>query len=241
MQLTANTDISSIEYFEQIYGGHERGILYVGIMWSIVGALLLIWAVGRHFWSPHRVSEVLVKKPASAGGLRRLGNAIASTTRHYLLPDSVRLIFGRTSRLQVVVLGILFAYVCIFSFVGIGYKQWTTPASKVYLTDHPGLTQKRSWLGPWSDRIGTFAYALTPFSIMLASRESILSLLTGIPYQSFNFLHRWLGWIILIQAIAHTLGWTIIEGSQIRFAPETAPLANTLFSSYLLSASASGG
>lgn len=185
----------------------------MGAMWAIVGGLLLIYTVGRHCWAPRRAFELPTKKGSSDGGLRRLSNAIASTARHYLLPDSVRMIFGRTSRLQVLVLGILFAYICIFSFVGIGYRQWITPVSKAYLEEHPGLTQKRSWLGPWSDRIGTFAYALTPFSVMLASRESILSLMTGIPYQSFNFLHRWLGWIILIQSIAHTLGWTIIEGS----------------------------
>ena len=40
----------------------------------------------------------------------------------------------------------------------------------------------------------------------------MLSLLTGIPYQHFNFLHRWTGIIIYIQSCLHTLGWTIIEG-----------------------------
>ncbi|KAH7156912.1 ferric reductase like transmembrane component-domain-containing protein [Dactylonectria macrodidyma] len=46
---------------------------------------------------------------------------------------------------------------------------------------------------------------------MLASRESILSLITGVPYQSFNFLHRWLGYVIFAQSGLHTIGWCVVE------------------------------
>lgn len=67
-------------------------------------------------------------------------------------------------------------------------------------------------MGGFSDRVGALAYALTPFTVLLSTRESALSLATGIPYQSFNFLHRWCGRIIVIQAIVHTFGWTLIEG-----------------------------
>ncbi|KAH9901765.1 ferric reductase like transmembrane component-domain-containing protein [Xylariomycetidae sp. FL2044] len=77
-------------------------------------------------------------------------------------------------------------------------------------------------MGPWSDRIGIIAYALTPFTIMLASRESILSVLTGVPYQSFNFLHRWLGYIIVIQGSLHTIAWTVIEVRLYQPQPTTA-------------------
>lgn len=40
----------------------------------------------------------------------------------------------------------------------------------------------------------------------------MLSLITGVPYQHFNFLHRWTGRIIYVQSCLHTLGWTVIEG-----------------------------
>jgi len=43
-------------------------------------------------------------------------------------------------------------------------------------------------------------------------RESLLSVLTGIPYTHFNFLHRWTGRIIFVQAALHTIAWTIVEG-----------------------------
>lgn len=91
------------------------------------------------------------------------------------------------------------------SLVGIVYKTWVTPIAK---TD---LFNTRTGIGPWSDRIGALAYALTPFTIMLCMRESVLSIVTGIPYQHFNFLHRWLGRIIFVQSFLHTLGWTLVE------------------------------
>jgi predicted ferric reductase len=36
-------------------------------------------------------------------------------------------------------------------------------------------------------------------------------MLTGIPYQHFNFLHRWCGRVIFVQAAIHTIGWTVVE------------------------------
>jgi len=64
----------------------------------------------------------------------------------------------------------------------------------------------------FGNRVGILAYALTPLTVALSTRESIITLVTGIPYQSLNFLHRWLGRIIFIQSFLHTLVWTVIEG-----------------------------
>ena len=90
--------------------------------------------------------------------------------------------------------------------IGIVYQTWITPVknSKLFNT--------RTGLGGFADRVGVLAYALTPLTILLSNRESILSLLTGIPYHHFNFLHRWLGRIIFVQSFLHTLGWVVIEG-----------------------------
>ncbi|RGP63771.1 ferric reductase transmembrane component 5 [Fusarium sporotrichioides] len=225
-------DPGTCEYFESVYGGHKRGMLYSGILWSAIGGILIIWAIARHFWNPSSVPHVSLaaRKTSTSssdeenktttpqrGFVRRLTDALSATTRHYTLPESFRFIFGRTTRLQVIILTMLVIYLTIFSFVGIMYKEWVTPVK-----GHEGLFQRRSWVGSWSDRLGTFAYALTPFSVMLASRESILSLLTGVPYQSFNFLHRWLGWIIFLQSLVHTIGWTVIEAHHYQPQPEVA-------------------
>lgn len=75
-----------------------------------------------------------------------------------------------------------------------------------------GVYNTRTGFGPWGDRIGALAYALTPFTVALGTRESILSLITGVPYQHFNFLHRWTGRIIYVQSALHTLAWTVVEG-----------------------------
>ncbi|KAI8292820.1 Ferric/cupric reductase transmembrane component 2 [Colletotrichum sp. SAR 10_98] len=227
-------DAGTCEYFESVYGGHERGMLYTGIIWATLGGILFVWAIGRHIWGPPSGAEAVVvstitkfasgeerRRPNAespgAGGLRRLRAAATATCRYYTLPESMRFVFGRTTRLQVLILAMLTIYLAIFSFIGIWYKDWMTPVK-----GYDNLYQRRSWLGAWSDRVGTLAYALTPFSILLASRESILSLLTGVPYQSFNFLHRWLGWIIAIQALAHTIGWTIIESVFYQPQPQVA-------------------
>ena len=90
--------------------------------------------------------------------------------------------------------------------VGISYRTWITPVKK-----SPGKFNTRTGLGGFSDRVGALAYALTPLSILLSSRDSALSLLTGLPHTSFLFLHVWTGRIIFIQSFLHTLGWTIIE------------------------------
>lgn len=92
------------------------------------------------------------------------------------------------------------------SLIGIVYKTWVTPVKK-----HPGVYNTRTGLGGFADRVGALAYALTPFTVALASRESVLSLITGVPYQHFNFLHRWTGRVIFVQSFLHTLGWTIVE------------------------------
>lgn len=65
------------------------------------------------------------------------------------------------------------------------------------------------------------AYALTPLTVLLGSRESLLSVLTGIAPSSFNFLHRWLGRIMLGQALLHTFGWVLIEGRLYQPQPKT--------------------
>ncbi|CEO60489.1 hypothetical protein PMG11_05114 [Penicillium brasilianum] len=196
-------DAGSCAYLDVVYSAHDRGMLYTGIFWSTLGGILFLWAIWRHFTEPTISPTLTVPR---LGGFRKLRISLAAFSRSYLLPDALRTIFGRTTRLQVLVLAALAGYLLIFSFVGIGYNTWITPVSGM-----DGVYNTRSSIGPWSDRIGVLAYALTPLSVMLSSRESFLSLITGLPYQTFNFLHRWLGYIIFVQSSLHTIGWCIVE------------------------------
>jgi predicted ferric reductase len=185
-------DAGSCAYLDEVYRGHDRGMLYSGILWSIIGGLLLIFAICRHF-------------PPSQ---HRWVRASQAWSRRWLLPEfrSLRWLFGHTTRLQVLVLAATCAYLFVFSFAGITYAKWVTPVK-----NSPGVYNTRTSLGPWADRLGLLAYALTPLSILLANRESLLSLCTGIPYHHFNFLHRWLGHVIFAQSVLHTIGWCVIE------------------------------
>ncbi|KAI1402474.1 ferric reductase NAD binding domain-containing protein [Hypoxylon fuscum] len=218
-------DAGSCAYLDQVYGSHDLSMLYSGILWATIGGILLLWTIGRRVFSSPRADEVptgsatdnerqAVKTISRRSRIRMTAEALV---RRYLLPDSVRFVFGRTTRLQVLILAALAAYLLAFSFAGIVYQTWITPVK-----NSPGVYNTRTSLGPWSDRVGVLAYALTPLSVMLSSRESILSLVTGLPYQSFNFLHRWLGYIIVIQGSLHTIGWTIIEVKLYQPQPKVA-------------------
>ncbi|CAG8089516.1 unnamed protein product [Penicillium salamii] len=196
-------DAGSCAYLDDVYSSHDRGMLYSGILWCVIGAILLLWVVLNQSNAPTSSPSLA---PAEPAGLVRARRAVRALARKYLLPDAARLVFGRTTRLQVLTLALLVGYLLVFSFVGIVYHTWVTPVS-----DMPGVYNTRDSIGPWSDRVGTLAYALTPLSVLLSSRESFLSVITGLPYQSFNFLHRWLGYIIFVQSSLHTIGWCVVE------------------------------
>jgi ferric-chelate reductase len=207
-------------------------MLFVGTFWAIAIGVLLGWALARNIWPSAKMDEFMVVDTeevvcttASRGG--RVRSTVASFFRSYLLPDSIRIIFGRTTRLQVSLLLILVIYLVIVSFTGLTYRAWT-----VAVPDMPGVYTIRTTLGPWSNRVGVLAYALTPLSVMMASRESMLSVLTGIPYQSFNFLHRWLGYIILAQALLHTVAWIVIETKL--YAPQPKAAIQLVTETYII-------
>ncbi|KAF5668187.1 ferric reductase FRE2 precursor [Fusarium heterosporum] len=202
--LPCTNDKGSCEYLDLVYSAHDLGMLYTAIIWATILAILFIWAIIRYAGRPSSPPITLGVNPKA--GLAKVRRSIGSFTRRYLLPDACRAIFGRTTRLQVVIMLSLVGYLTIWSFVGMTYQTWVTPVKT-----SPGVYNTRTTLGPWSDRIGVLAYALTPLTILLASRESILSLITGVPYQSFMFLHRWSGYLIFVQSALHTIGWCIVE------------------------------
>ncbi|KAL3481376.1 ferric reductase like transmembrane component-domain-containing protein [Aspergillus californicus] len=211
-QVPCTNDAGSCEYLDAVYHEHDLSMMYSFILWAVLCGILFLWVLGRHLFPLTRITTpskeaLLEDSRPRQNAFYRLGTSIKAFSRRHLLPESLVAVFGHTTRLQIVVLAILCGYLTIFTFVGITYKTWVTPVSGM-----PGVNNTRTGLGPWSDRIGVFAFALTPLSVLLSSRESLLSIITGIPYHHFMFLHRWLGYIIFIQSAFHTLGWTIIEG-----------------------------
>lgn len=204
------SDAGTCRYLDVVYRAHDTGMIYTGIFWATILGILFCWAMYNFLVSKARKNVSSLSDGEEAGSAlgtsQRLRAAISAWSSRYLLPEFARPIFGRTTRLQVLILATLTGYLTIFSFAGIVYGHWVTPVKK-----YPGVFNTRTSLGPWSDRVGVLAYALTPLSVLLSSRESVLSLITGLPYQSFNFLHRWLGYIIVVQSILHTIGWCVVE------------------------------
>lgn len=221
--MPCKNDAGSCAYLDLVYGAHDLSMLYSGIFWAALAGILLLWAVGRRVFPSPTADEAIIshynnnksttnsKAESQAGtqtigGIEKLKRSVSSFRRAYLLPDFSPRLLGHVTRLQVLVLLVLSGYLTVFSFVGMTYQTWVTPVKA-----SPGVNNTRTTLGPFADRIGVLAYALTPLSVLLASRESLLSAITGIPYQSFMFLHRWVGYIILIQSTVHTIGWVIVE------------------------------
>lgn len=224
--LPCTNDPGSCAYLDLVYAAHDTSLIYSGIMWLVIVGVLVLWAISRVVLRSQRADQVTLASDgekvtsttrAATSTTVRIKNSLSSFIRSYLLPDSIRAIFGRTTRLQVLTLTVVFGYILVFSFVNIAWRKWITPVK-----NNPGVYNTRTSLGPWSDRIGIMAFALTPLSIMLSSRESILSIVTGLPYQSFNFLHRWLGYIIFLQGLFHTISWTIIEARLYQPQPTVA-------------------
>ncbi|KFY34754.1 hypothetical protein V494_06508 [Pseudogymnoascus sp. VKM F-4513 (FW-928)] len=180
-------------------------------MWGVILGILAVWAILRLI-NPSRkasVPKTELETQATAyprSAYYRAWRSVAAVKQRYLLPESFTSVFGRVTRIQILILVIILGYLLVFSLVAIVYKTYITPVKGT------NLFNTRTGMAGFSDRIGILAYALTPLSVLLSSRESMLSLITGISYQHFNFLHRWVGRIIFVQSFLHTLAWTIVEG-----------------------------
>ena len=219
-QLPCTDDPGKCAYLDTVYHSHDLSMLYSAILWAVILGIVLLCFVARYCNPVSRQISSSVdhekQLPSTQSTLYRIQSTLNALYHRYLLPESaLPRIFGPTTRFNVLLLTILIIYLTIFTFVGIVYQTWTSPTGP----NQPETI--RVGFGPWADRIGVLAYALTPLSVLLCTRESLLSLFTGIPYHHFNFLHRWLGWIIYIQSVLHTLGWTLVEGELYQPQPTT--------------------
>ncbi|KAK8219459.1 ferric reductase like transmembrane component [Phyllosticta paracitricarpa] len=59
------------------------------------------------------------------------------------------------------------------------------------------------------NRSGNLAVMNMLALFLLAGRNNILLKLTGIPYDTYNLLHRWIGRVVIIEALTHTLAYLV--------------------------------
>lgn len=165
-----------------------KHVRYSWLLWVVVAGFLIVTALCR-----------LLKL-----GHRRMANCI----EHFF---SRRSIFGLnlgTSRIQFLVLLTYTLYNLILSFADIPYGHKYRYASK----HSANYVQTATTLQFIANRTGYLAFASIPLVFLLVSRNSIVSLCSGVSYQALNLLHRWVGWTILVLSWAHTMLWTIEMG-----------------------------
>ncbi|CCU80151.1 ferric-chelate reductase [Blumeria hordei DH14] len=210
--MPCTADTGTCQYLDAVYHAHDLSMLYTFILWAIILGILSVWVglrVVRRFSkeTDSVIFEVDGQQRVSPSNLhRRLVYTTTAYLRRRLLPESLTLIFGHVSRLQLLIFAILSGYLILFSLIGITYKNWVTPHKT-----EPGLFNTRTGAGGFADRVGSLAFALTPLTIALSTRESILTLITGVSYQHFNFLHRWTGRIMYLQSFMHIFIWTVVQ------------------------------
>ncbi|CRG85905.1 hypothetical protein PISL3812_02908 [Talaromyces islandicus] len=61
------------------------------------------------------------------------------------------------------------------------------------------------------NRTGTLATANLVPLVILAGRNNPLIPLLGLPFDSWNFFHRWIARIVALEAVAHTFSWIAAE------------------------------
>src|SRR4051812_46936198 len=62
-----------------------------------------------------------------------------------------------------------------------------------------------------SDRTGIICYANLPILWMFSGRNNIFLWATGWEFSTFNTFHRNIARVAVIEAIIHSVGWSVIE------------------------------
>ena len=87
-------DAGSCSYLDSVYHSHDLGMLYCGIIWATILAILFIWCV--YTYSSPKTDEQLAlvhtmeNATIAAGTLERLKRSISSYRRQYLLQEFAR-------------------------------------------------------------------------------------------------------------------------------------------------------
>jgi hypothetical protein len=102
-------DPGSCEYLDAVYWMHTVSMTYTFILWGVILGILLVWVTIRGWRMGGPAQKV-------GSSIDSLCDAVARMKRRWLLPDApMQWLFGRISRLQVVIVACLTGYLLIFS------------------------------------------------------------------------------------------------------------------------------
>jgi ferric-chelate reductase len=97
---------------------HDVSMLYMWIMWVVIGGVFLIWIIIR-VMAPSKVKTAADKESGavkSTLSIRdRVYRGVATLRQRYLLTELWPKVFGRVSTLQVTILAVILGYLLAFS------------------------------------------------------------------------------------------------------------------------------
>ncbi|KAF8430187.1 hypothetical protein EV426DRAFT_708328 [Tirmania nivea] len=220
----------SCDYWENYYTQHNRHILLMFITWGLIAFMLLMAAfITGYRRTGNKVQRQAVKDEerstiATAGSTYQ---AWSASCRRHLLSQPFMGILPSMTRLQALLVLLLVVYAILFSFIGIVYKEWVNP------TTPPG---RRIGFNKFvGDRTGMLAlpqkWRPLKFFTDHNTSSTVFSLVTGISYQNFNLLHRWVGRWIFVFIFVHALLWSVELGFM--YQPQPTRYRNTWKKHYL--------
>jgi ferric-chelate reductase len=113
-------DAGSCAYLDAVYWMHDVSMLYTFIMWAVIGGLLGIFVFLRIIkpsscQQPSLVDGSEQQSAYAESSFYRAWRGILAFFRRRLLPEGFTKIFGRVTRLQVLILAIICGYLTIFT------------------------------------------------------------------------------------------------------------------------------
>lgn len=82
----------------------------------------------------------------------------------------------------------------------------------------PYYAGRKQILSTLRNRTGTISIVNMIPMVLLAGRNNPLISLLNVSFDSFNMVHRWLGRLVILEALAHTLCWMIAKVDSCKFS-----------------------
>ncbi|GMK57797.1 hypothetical protein CspeluHIS016_0406310 [Cutaneotrichosporon spelunceum] len=178
------------EWDRQVYLHHAFGwAIYV-----LLGAIVLAAMIGRFV------------------AIRPRGRIYTAYKRYISTPSAFgqrhprRRLFSVPTRLQAIFITLYLTINLIWSCIG-----YRTFGDNLFFLGRPDRQLARYV----ADRTGIMSFYNLPLLFLLAGRNDILLWLTGWSYASCTLWHRWVARIATLQAIAHSIAYTWLEGDRL--------------------------
>lgn len=91
------------------------------------------------------------------------------------------------------------------------------------------VNEKAALIAELRGRSGTLAVLNMIPLVLFAGRNNVLIWLLGISFDTYNLFHRWLGRIVVLEAVVHTVAWFVNASNEVSFADAIDRIRTTPF------------